>query len=59
MDEITRFRWQLIAGETIDRAFAEAGIDELLAKVAEAQDEGNGERLEQAQAQAQLDQPEV
>lgn len=32
MDEITRFRWQLIADETIDRAFAEAGIDELLAQ---------------------------
>jgi hypothetical protein len=36
MDEITRFRWQLIADETIDRAFAEAGISELLAEDAVA-----------------------
>lgn len=43
MDEITRFRWQLIADETIDRAFSEAGDDELLAEVAAAQDEGDGE----------------
>jgi hypothetical protein len=43
MDEIERFRWELIADETIDRAFAEAGVDELLAEVAAAQDEGDGE----------------
>jgi hypothetical protein len=42
-DEIRRLRWQLIADETIDRAFAEAGVDELLAEVAAAQDGGVGE----------------
>jgi len=57
MDEITRFRWQLIADETIDRAFAETNIDELLAEVAAAQDEGNGDRLERAQAQGQPPEP--
>jgi len=57
MDEITRFRWQLIADETIDRAFAETNIDELLAEVAAAQDEGNGDRLERAQAQGQQPEP--
>jgi hypothetical protein len=51
MDEITRFRWQLIADETIDRAFAETNIDELLAEVAAAQDGSNGERLKQTQGQ--------
>jgi hypothetical protein len=44
MDDIIRLRWQLIADETIDRAFAEACIDELLAEVAAAQDDGNGDR---------------
>jgi hypothetical protein len=58
MDEITRFRWQLIADETIDRAFAEASIDQLLARVAADQDGSNGERLEQAEAEAQGQQPE-
>lgn len=41
--EIERLRWQLIADETIDRAFAEAGVDELLAEVAAAQDGSDGE----------------
>jgi hypothetical protein len=53
MDEITRFRWQLIADETIDRAFAEASIDQLLARVAADQDESNGDRLEQTQVQGE------
>jgi hypothetical protein len=43
MDEITRFRWQLIADETLDRAFAEAGLDELLDHAAMSQDGGDGE----------------
>jgi hypothetical protein len=43
MDEIERLRWQLIAGEVVDRAFAEAGVDELLAEVAAAGDGGVGE----------------
>jgi len=30
MDELTRVRWQLIAGEVVDRVFAEAGVDEFL-----------------------------
>jgi hypothetical protein len=51
MDEITRFRWQLIADETIDRAFAEASIDQLLARGAADQDGSNGERLKQTQGQ--------
>jgi len=58
MDDNIRRHWEQIADATIDRVFAEADIDELLAEVAAAQDEGNGERLEQAQAQALREQPE-
>ena len=43
MDEIERLRWQPIPGEVVGWAFAEAGIDELLAEAAAAQDGGDGE----------------
>jgi hypothetical protein len=46
MDEITRFRWQLIADETIDRAFAEAGIDALLAQTLEQLEETEANTIE-------------
>lgn len=49
MDEITRFRWQLIADETIGRAFAEAGIDALLAQTLEQLEETEADIIEPLQ----------
>ena len=46
MDEITRFRWQLTTDETMDRAFAEAGIDALLAQTLEQLETAADEKIE-------------